>query len=200
MNHRGQLGVRACRAFTLVELLVVVVIIAAVATVAMMRISDAQARSKVSRSRNDMRVIVGAIELYVTDNGTLPPENELGLVPRELTTPVAYMEAGQIWDIMEDHTTAEGLQNPQWTNYRFNSFMPSPDPNQTYWRDIMRTRHGSYWVYGQGPALAGFREAIPGTPFIDTGLYDPTNGIVSWGKLIRSQKWGTESGNSRRRA
>jgi len=58
------------RGFTLIELLIVVAIIAILAAIAVPNFLEAQVRSKVSRSKTDMRTMATAIEAYFVDNNT----------------------------------------------------------------------------------------------------------------------------------
>ena len=58
--------------FTLIELLIVVAIIAILAAIAVPNFLEAQARSKVSRIKADMRTVGTAIETYRVDYN-LPP-------------------------------------------------------------------------------------------------------------------------------
>lgn len=58
------------KGFTLIELLIVVAIIAILAAIAVPNFLEAQIRSKVSRSKNDMRSIATALEAYFVDNNT----------------------------------------------------------------------------------------------------------------------------------
>lgn len=94
------------RAFTLIEILVVVSIIMILAAIAVPNFLEAQTRSKVSRARNDMRVMALALEAYHTDYNKYPDRSKapgglsfLGLADtkkrheeiRVLTTPIAYV-------------------------------------------------------------------------------------------------------------
>ncbi len=64
------------RGFTLIELLIVVAIIAILAAIAVPNFLEAQTRSKVSRSKADMRSLATAIEAYIVDNNT--PSSDAG--------------------------------------------------------------------------------------------------------------------------
>src|SRR5512146_2218468 len=90
-------------AFTLIELLIVVAIIAILAAIAVPNFLEAQTRSKVSRSKADMRSIALALESYKIDNNKYAPQKTLNppytmiqaVVERLicLSTPVAYMSS-----------------------------------------------------------------------------------------------------------
>lgn len=56
------------RAFSLIELLIVVSIIAILAAVAVPNFLEAQVRAKVSRARNDQRILALAVEAYNSAN------------------------------------------------------------------------------------------------------------------------------------
>ena len=60
------------KAFTLIELLIVVAIIAILAAIAVPNFLEAQARSKVSRVKADMRTLATAIEAYYVDANKYP--------------------------------------------------------------------------------------------------------------------------------
>ena len=100
------------KGFTLIELLIVVAIIAILAAIAVPNFLEAQVRSKVSRTKADMRSITTALESYAIDSNRYPPDancytsfGDCGLqaVPPDaypsevaltkLTTPIAYMTA-----------------------------------------------------------------------------------------------------------
>ena len=94
------------RAFTLIELLIVVAIIAILAAIAVPNFIEAQTRSKVSRTKADMRACATAVESYAIDGNRYPPPIGFeppdpftvvdpvadafeGFLPFRLTSPVA---------------------------------------------------------------------------------------------------------------
>jgi len=66
------MSTRTARAFTLIELLIVVAIIALLAAIAGPNFLEAQVRSKVSRTKADMRSMATALEAYRTDYNWYP--------------------------------------------------------------------------------------------------------------------------------
>jgi type II secretion system protein G len=81
---------RTCRAFTLIELLIVVAIIAILAAIALPNFLEAQTRAKVARVHADLRTLIGAIEAYRVDHNRYPPHSGTGLcVDHPFTHPVS---------------------------------------------------------------------------------------------------------------
>ncbi|MEQ8818970.1 MAG: prepilin-type N-terminal cleavage/methylation domain-containing protein [Sumerlaeia bacterium] len=103
------------KAFTLIELLIVVAIIAILAAIAVPNFLEAQTRSKVSRTKADMRTIATALESYAVDWNAYPNANAFGSAAglafeltqtsplqfptlERLSTPVAYLSSAIIRD------------------------------------------------------------------------------------------------------
>lgn len=173
-------------AFTLVELLVVVAIISLLAAIAIPNFLNAQIRAKVARAKADMRTLAEALEAYHVDQNSYPQAAAIliwrRLVP--LTTPVGYI-----------------------TSIPF-------DPFQTH-RFMRHYRYGamdldvaSRWMLASvGPDLNPSTDPIefypgyePGlfqgmVPDFDYMIYDPTNGILSLGDIIRASDF-IPDGNS----
>jgi hypothetical protein len=128
---------------------------------------EAQVRSKISRTKADMRTLSTAIESYNVDHGTYPPGNrdELRETPNMLTTPVAY-----ITRIPED------------------PFSPESGGKICYY-----LKGNDYLLYAAGPDRV--IDIDPEADFdpqdrykmIDK-IYDPTNGTVSKGDIIRTNR------------
>jgi type II secretion system protein G len=163
--------------FTLIELLVVVAIIGILATIALPNFLSAQTRAKVSACKSDMRVIALALESYAVDYNAYPQAAIVlpwqRLVP--LTTPVQYLSSipddpfqtlsifkGYFYGAMDlsyaDRWILAGVGPDKY---------PSVDPIEFY--------------PGYQPGL--FENRVPGYNYM---IYDPTNGTISRGDIIRA--------------
>lgn len=191
---------RKLRGFTLIELLIVVAIIAILALIAVPNFLEAQTRSKVSRCRSDMRAITTALEAYQVDNNQYPPAGDFGApnprtgagfhsrIPTYLTTPIAYLSSIEV--AIDPFVTKEST----WSS----SYYPViTKVGQRYvyyhskfhaedWSDVWGGLYnwvGAWLFYGYGPDKTPFHGSkatlIP---------YDPSNGTVSLGNVIRCQK------------
>jgi prepilin-type N-terminal cleavage/methylation domain-containing protein len=196
---------RRLQGFTLIELLIVVAIIAILAAIAIPNFLEAQVRAKVSRAKADMRSIATALEAYALDTNHYPadetwwqenyPGNPIELraltALSRVTTPIAYM-----------------------TSINPNPFPNTTDaqPNQAYfryfaerWKQVLSGAHPDWPDTGRRWSLASsgpnrmsnlgeyliFGESVLNTrpaflPYWGPGcLYDPTNGSVSAGDIVR---------------
>ncbi len=163
------------RGFTLIELLIVVAIISILASIALPNFLQAQIRAKVSRARSDMRTIGQALESYYVDNNRYPISMAApGL--RSLTDPIEYLST-----IPEDAFSANGR------SYRYGGAPParphrwilvSQGPDQ-------QTHTRSLWLY-PGINSPHINDPEDTFPLI---IYDPTNGIVSKGDIIRASDY-----------
>jgi prepilin-type N-terminal cleavage/methylation domain-containing protein len=198
MCRRPQLHPASRQAFTLVELLVVVAIVAILALIAVPNLLESQARAKVAREVADMRSLATALEAYAADHSAYPPHGEIlsdgtvnfpavraGIATIEfapgwpLTTPVAYLAA-----LAEDICLLK-KQEPLERRYGYLSTRLMADIMlRRGWADSAAALPGLYgaWrLYAAGP---------DGDKGIDTKHnipYDPTNGTLSDGDLMRSQ-------------
>lgn len=181
------------RAFTLIELLIVVGIIAILAGIAVVNFLDAQVRSKVAAVKNDLRVFAGSLEAYAVDHNAYPPSKGVGdrasssyVLPVTLrfipiTTPVAYLTS-----IPKDRFIPnDGWgYDPTWSD-GYDYFDAEAAP--AYGSGL--TSGGAWRVCSAGPDLyqanAGMamtHSTYPSALGVD---YDPTNGTVSAGDLVR---------------
>ncbi len=186
-------------AFTLIELMIVVAIIAILAAIAVPNFLEAQTRSKVSREKSDMRSLATALETYRVDNNRYPTAylyTGLSERMRPLTTPISYISS-QPKDpfFRQTNSGIEGFES----NYVYCSGNIYFGPSTTYEQPEY---FGSiYSISGRGPDgdifFGGYCMAHPvsiqGKAYI-RGSYDPTNGTISSGDVIRLSS-GTLGGN-----
>jgi prepilin-type N-terminal cleavage/methylation domain-containing protein len=203
------------RAFTLIELLVVVAIIAILAAVALPNFLEAQTRAKVSRVRSDLRTVITALETYRIDNQNYPPHRGPTLewepvhflsgygqpcsagfrtISLRLSTPIAYLTVASVVDPFK-----RGAIDAWGNRMSFETGNPADralvyqnihqyaiiEMDPEFPPDDFTEDYGYYRVYSIGPSRTFPR--LLGTE--DRGwLYDPTNGTLSVGLLIRTQK------------
>ena len=190
-------------AFTLIELLIVVAIIAILAAIAVPNFLEAQVRAKVSRCKSDMRGMATAVESYMVDHNNYPlygritqagvveepcmgvggmaapDQNEF--VCAHLTTPVAYITS------RFDDPFATKLPGPEpfirhinYINMRYHFSLPGA-PGAATQEDLL-AKTGLWRMIACGPDLdRGFD-----TKFKNL-VYDPSNGTVSDGDIVRTQ-------------
>jgi len=189
------------KGFTLIELLIVVAIIAILAAIAVPNFLEAQIRAKVTRVRTDFRNLRVALEAYRVDNNDYPPDGQLGTswyndyrVQCLLTTPVAYITTVPVnpfFDIRQSQSGGPGGQTGRgsyafWgADRHYGAANGGQDP------DI---RPIAWYMVSCGPNLTNEfggkwgRDIIGRTPTYVNDLYDPTNGTVSWGDLVLTDR------------
>lgn len=195
---------RSASAFTLIELLIVVAIIAILAAIAVPNFLEAQTRAKVTRAKADMRSMKTALEAYYVDynrymidiNGTpTHPKHQPGdeyTTWTQLTTPISYLTS--VFYSPFQNKGASFDNNPYGDQIVFEYWGPG------FWEtsaglNQMRQSLGFQYVVGAlGPDLD--RDFI-GTTALEydrldkgssTAVYDPTNGTVSSGDILGSNK------------
>jgi len=213
--------VRKTHAFTLIELLIVVAIIAILAAIAVPNFLEAQARSKNSRCKADMRSIATGVESYRVDFNKYPPDahfyNQLtnpggsrwpggGYMTQDevnaflklqvITTPIAYLTTVP-QNVYGNHSFANyyvGKTGYRWYVYwaaQWKEYMIDYNPAKyedkgPIW-SISSTgpdqidNFGSYIIFGEDVLNTIVFAGSVGC------LYDPTNGTVSAGDVVR---WG----------
>lgn len=192
------------RAFTLLELLVVVAIIALLSAIAVPNFLEAQTRAKVSRAQADLRTLAVAVEAYAVDwnspplngvliaggaiqnpqiNGTGSPAHKF---PHEgLTTPVAYLTAIPVDPFIVPPSGPVGWQpltsRPFYTNFPWFTHVTQPAPPMVIAEKW--ARYGPWVLAAAGPD----RDRLD---LVRDLFYDPTNGTISDGDVIRSPRTG----------
>jgi len=173
----------ATEGFTLIELLIVVVIIAILASIAIPNFLAAQTRARVSRAEADLRTIATALELYNVDWNRYPPTPLASLPSRDfrlmrLTTPISYMSSLP----QEVFTTGDKRETyPYWSPGLNDAMKFSPI---YFYLDTERDRTGRWALFSRGPDL-NYEMAIEEGGSGILVPYDPTNGTISNGDIMR---------------
>ena len=191
--------------FTLIELLIVIAIIAILALIAVPNFLESQVRAKVARSEADMRSLAAGLEAYFVDFNAYPivppwpdggwdnpiawlvplttPVGHITLLPKYVWKPVAMNIGGKrvmvdYYDYKDRWSWDKGCAawggQPWWVwdrtdNHRWALYAVGPDAQINY--------HPGVWLWPSPPeALAPGANQLP---------YDPTNGTMSLGDLIR---------------
>ena len=210
MQRNRQPG-RGSRGFTLIELLIVVAIIAILALIAVPNFLEAQTRAKVARCMTDMRSLATASEAYTVDHN-YPPlyghirangevqypatdnidgvNDQMSFVGPCITTPVAYITAAfpdpfaTKFAVTGAAATPEGeklVKNLEYINLEqhvanFTGVVPPFAPR-------LIPAWGQWRMVGAGP------DGDRGKDIKLNVVYDPTNGTVSDGDVVRCQRY-----------
>jgi len=196
------------KGFTLIELLIVVAIIAILAAIAVPNFLEAQVRSKVSRVKADMRSIATALEAYAVDNNRVPCDDwEFGKLPRyrggelavyaQITTPISYMTSIPKDPFIEKGSIDKGgvlKMDRKYIQYTTSFAVRDQDRAD---RSGARGRNYTWMLHSPGPTHNETRPADPSMRMQATSIcagsqglwiYDATNGTVSHGMIIRTNK------------
>ena len=194
--------------FTLIELLIVVAIIAILAAIAVPNFLEAQVRAKVARSKADMRSMATAIESYRVDNNRFnrtfrPAAMTRTNVNAQFTTPIAYItnvfpdpfntfDANQLDRVIVFWASNDSPNADAWgpapsgqlnilTGVAPVAFSPFPGFFDTTTNSY---RNNGTWIsFTAGPDQKfAITTPVYPSPMLD---YDPTNGTVSPGDIIR---------------
>ncbi len=204
-------GVEMKRAFTLIELLIVVAIIAILAAIAVPNFLEAQTRAKISRVNSDFRTIVTACEAYAVDFNKYPGYMVPGYMITNLvtpgssiTSPVAFLSSVPLKDEFRVERPDQG--NPfgyyQYFWYNDDAYTSQPTRAVFRWQSLPQIGYparNAFSLVSWGPRRSqsqgehleyapDFRGFIPpGNSIGATGpdLYNPTNGTISDGDIVR---------------
>jgi len=200
------------KGFTLIELLIVIAIIAILALIAIPNFLEAQVRSKVSRAKADMRIVATAIESYTVDNNRAPIGWNEGLgAPYYLftdypdtdtrykayyflTTPIAYITTipeDPFMDKTGSYQPRSGTSDEpkKWVYYEY-QYNDYPLSNSSADYKNAKARGYLWWLRCVGPSKiqeAPFQGPILGSG-LATNIYDPSNGTMSKGFILRTNK------------
>lgn len=161
--------------FTLIELLIVVGILALLAAMSIPHFLEAQVRSKVSRARTDMRTLAVALEAYAVEYRSYPPILRYGdafITPESFTTPVAFLTS------LPHDPFAPPMPSEPLQRYHYHNVKQLVEDNTPNWPPNDLLRYGDWRFVSLGPK----RE------FMAWISYDPTNGTISDGNVIRTQR------------
>jgi type II secretion system protein G len=187
MNKKG---------FTLIELLIVVAIIAILAAIAIPNFLAAQTRAKISRAKGELQTLATALESYYVDNNVWPQDGTetwttqayYWYMPNQVTTPIAYISSNLLKDPFRG--TINPGNDPLTTRYRYSN-TGEGILGRSANKAIYQRAFGGWRIVSLGPDKGYTPDADgKGTPYglwDITIAYDPSNGTVSNGDIIRSQ-------------
>lgn len=188
-------------AFTLLELLIVISIISILSLLMLNNYLQSTVRAKVAREKNDMRAVAGALELYYVDNNSyvrfLRGEEGVPIfdqvqVPMSkrlspLSTPVAYLSTVPE-AVFQTIATADGSPLVFFDTYDYAEVASMEKIGSDKGAGV--TSGAAWRLASPGPdriqAYGGDIAEVGWTRMNRFGVdYDPTNGTVSAGDIVR---------------
>ncbi|MFH1739777.1 MAG: prepilin-type N-terminal cleavage/methylation domain-containing protein [bacterium] len=181
------------RAFTLIELLIVVAIIGILAAIAVPNFMNARVRANVARVEADFRSLATAFESYRLDTNDYPPIFPPTLMADRyipLTTPVSYMSSiPKDPFVSGSQTPGTYDSNNLQGDYDYWTRKAAGNNGPLDWGRVTAFPAGRYlWqLRSLGPRKIWEAELIytSGPKAGEYISYNPSNGIVSRGNIIR---------------
>ena len=189
-------------AFTLIELLIVVAIISILAAIAVPNFLEAQTRARASRAHSDLRAVATALETYRIDNNLYPTMEDASFgggigplagsrlkwwyVPASLSTPIAYLTAAAIHCPFGGDFTREGdFPGEIWRRFSYENIAELEIKSRTF--PILSGKYGP--TQNALGRIGHWRILCIGPDRVWNPMvaYDPTNGTISEGNLMRTQ-------------
>jgi len=170
------------RAVTLLELLLVVLLIAILAAISIPAVMEAQTRSNVAYVHGTMAVMASAMEVYRIDNGAYPPT----FYPNRVTSPIAYLTS-----LPQDaFETVDRRQPIQISNPGHRYFLYGGENVRKYLAADYYTYNPPFFPDRRGedlqaPVMWMLKSVGPNESDDWSARYDPSNGTVSHGDLVR---------------
>lgn len=199
------------RGFTLIELLIVVAIIAILAAVAVPNFLEAQVRAKVTRVKADMRSVATAFETYRLDNSGYPeyavvmlpgtqvqdPATGHGMDYFEcfsrvpglcITTPIAYISSipVDLFAVGRFPGPEPQVHDISYKNSRQNNRIFTGDRSSEPWLGPNGEKLLKDW--GEWRLSSGGPDGTRIDDIKKNLIYDPSNGTLSNGDIVRSQR------------
>jgi prepilin-type N-terminal cleavage/methylation domain-containing protein len=186
--------------FTLIELLIVVAIIAILAAIAIPNFLAAQTRSKVAKVKSEMATLATGIESYHVDETWYPiygriaaddsyqypatvnsSTDKMQCISTAITTPIAYISTipqDPFATLMSSGHTE--IRNYEYINLvqhvaNFGGSVPA------FATQLIYPKWGQWRMVGAGP------DGDRGVDIKMNVVYDPTNGTISNGDVVRCQ-------------
>ncbi len=191
------------RGFTLIELLIVVAIIGILAAIAIPNFLLAQVRAKVARAKAEMQTVATGLESYAVDNNEYPDDYENGwpwYLTKQLTTPIKYISSASLNDPFREHLVFPSNIYPLGNRYRYINYeadlglwpgISGPDYSGRHWWGGANECRTGMNLFGVWKFSSAGPDQTANVSFLTVELlYDPSNGTVSLGDIIRSQKKG----------
>ncbi len=191
-------------AFTLIELLIVVAIIGILAAIAVPNFLNAQVRAKAARVKGDFQAIASALEMYQLDCNDYPMnDGTINAIPYELTTPCAYLSNANLYDpfsTKENHElfgsririyTYTRIVNTREAALHAQLGHPAPTEgiDDSAYNEGALERYGKWRLVSAGPDGVYLPDSQRSQWKTAIDLpYDPSNGIVSFGNIVKAQK------------